>query len=43
MPSKGIIDAIYFRLHTSFLKNERDEAAMFLGMLLDEKPDAVQS
>ena len=26
MPSKGIIDAIYFRLHTSFLKNERDEA-----------------
>jgi hypothetical protein len=43
MPSKGIIDAIYFRLHTTFLKNERDLAAMFLGMLEDEKPEAVQA
>ena len=43
MPSKGIIDAIYFRLHAAFLKNERDAAEMFLGMLLDEKDDAIQA
>jgi hypothetical protein len=30
---RGILDAIYWRLHTSFLRNRRDEAKKFLGML----------
>jgi hypothetical protein len=33
---RGIIDAIYWRLHASFLLNERSEAEKFLALLEDE-------
>jgi len=33
---RGIIDAIYWKLHTSYLRNERKDADKFLGMLEDE-------
>lgn len=34
--SRGSAHAIYWKLHTAFLKNERTRAAMLLGMLEDE-------
>jgi hypothetical protein len=33
---RGIIDALYWRLHSSFLKNDRKRADFMLGMLEDE-------
>jgi hypothetical protein len=33
---RGIIGAIYFKLNTAYLMNEREIADSFLGMLLDE-------
>lgn len=33
---RGIIDAIYWRLHASYLKNHRDDAGKYLAMLEDE-------
>lgn len=33
---RGMLHAIYWRLHTAFLKNERSKAIMFLGMIEDE-------
>ncbi len=33
---RGLIDAIFWKLHTSYLRNERKSADMFLGMLEDE-------
>lgn len=33
---KGIIDAIYWRLHASFLLNERADSEKFLAMIEDE-------
>ena len=33
---RGIVDAIYWRLHSSFLRNERKKADLLLGMLEDE-------
>lgn len=33
---RGIIDAIYWRLHTSFLLNERSETEKYLSLLEDE-------
>ena len=39
---RGIIDAMYFKLNAAFLKNEREKAAMFLGMLQDSAtPQAI--
>lgn len=34
--NRGVLGAIYFKLHSSFLRNERKEAEAFLGMFLDE-------
>lgn len=42
--SKGIIDAMYWRLHSAYLRNQREEAAKFLSMLEEEakdKPDGL--
>lgn len=33
---RGIIDALYWRLHTTFLLNDREKAQRFLEMLEDE-------
>ena len=33
---RGIIDAIWWKLHTAFLKNERRTADLMLGMIEDE-------
>jgi len=33
---RGIIDAIYWRLHASYLRNQREDAGKFLAMLEDE-------
>lgn len=33
---RGIIDALYWKLHTSYLKNDREIADRMLGMLEDE-------
>lgn len=33
---RGVIDAIYWRLHSAFLRNRREEASKFLSMLEDE-------
>jgi len=34
--SKGLMDALYWRLHTTYLTNERQEACRYLEMLQDE-------
>lgn len=33
---RGIIDALYWRLHTAYLRNDREGATKFLSMLEDE-------
>lgn len=33
---RGILDALYWRLHSSYLRNEREDARRFLAMLEDE-------
>lgn len=34
---KGMTDSIFWKMHTAFLKNDRQAATMFLGMLEDEE------
>lgn len=34
--NRGVLGAIYWKLHSSFLRNERKQAQAFLGMFLDE-------
>jgi hypothetical protein len=38
---RGTIDAIYWRLHFFYLKNERKKAELFLSMLESEKPEDI--
>lgn len=38
---RGAAHAIFWKLHTSFLKNEREKAASFLGMLEDEQAHGI--
>jgi hypothetical protein len=41
--ARGILHAIYWRLHTFFLKNDRERAAKFLAMLEDELKHAPEA
>ena len=34
--SRGIVDALYWRLHSSYLRNQREDASKYLAMLEDE-------
>lgn len=33
---RGIVDALYWRLHSSYLRNQREDASKYLAMLEDE-------
>ena len=34
--SRGIVDALYWRLHSAYLRNQREDASKYLAMLEDE-------